>query len=36
MQALATTIDETSGGVLFNWVKPHDGYQDLTGYTVLI
>ena len=36
MQALTTVIDATSGGLLFSWVKPHDGYQALTLYTVLI
>jgi hypothetical protein len=36
MQALTTTIDGTSGGVIFSWIKPHDGFQDLTSYTVLI
>lgn len=36
MAKLSTSIDAATGGVRIDWVAPHDGYQEITEYSIEI
>ncbi len=36
MATVVTSIDQAAGGIRIDWIKPHDGYQQITGYVIEI
>ena len=32
----ATSIDSVTGGVIIDWIAPHDGSQEITSYLIEI
>lgn len=34
MTVVTTSIDATTGGIRIEWIKPHDGHQEITQYLV--